>query len=161
MLCVALAFAACEKRDPVADGANETAAPTDVDVLPADESSATPTEDLQNGATEDNGGGNAAANRIPASFHGRWGLSPADCTSNRGDAKGLLIVSGSELRFYESVASPAGSLAVTDDSVNGNFAFTGEGMSWTRHQALQLQDRKLVRTESAPMASYTYARCTG
>lgn len=160
LLCVALAFAACEKRDPVADGANDLAAPSDVDVLPADESAATPTDELRNGATEDRGVANATASTIPASFHGRWGLTPADCTSTRGDAKGLLIVTGGEMRFYESVATPAGSLEVTDNSVSGDFAFTGEGMSWKRHQALQLQDRKLVRTESAPMASFTYARCT-
>mgnify|MGYP000156125481 CR=1 FL=1 len=143
----------------MADGANEAAAPADVDVLPADESSATPTGDLQNGATGEPA--DAAAATIPAAFQGRWGLTPADCTSSRGDAKGLLIISGDEMRFYESVARPAGPLKVTDDSVNGTFAFTGEGMSWTRHQALRLQDSKLVRTESTPMASFAYARCGG
>jgi len=157
---LALVVGACERRDPVADDANSASQATDVDVLPADESSATPTEDLQNGATDDAVPANAETMNIPAAFHGRWGLSPADCTSSRGDAKGLLLVSGQEMRFYESVARPAGPLKVTDNSVNGQFAFTGEGMSWTRHQVLQLQDSKLVRTESTPMASFTYARCT-
>jgi len=159
-LSVALALGACERRDPVAEEANTTAAPTDVDVLPADESAATPTEQLQNGAAEEQNTDAAAAGKIPASFHGRWGLSPEDCTSTRGDDKGLLVITGGELRFYESVATPAGSLEATANSVSGRFAFTGEGMSWTRHQVLQLNDRKLVRTESTPMASYTYARCT-
>ena len=29
---------------------------------------------------------------IPAAFHGRWGMVPADCTSTRGDNKGLITV---------------------------------------------------------------------
>src|SRR3954467_10096462 len=44
---------------------------------------------------------------IPAALQGRWGLTPGDCTSTLGDAKGLLIVNATELRFYESRAMPA------------------------------------------------------
>src|SRR5687767_8399070 len=43
---------------------------------------------------------------IPEALQGRWALTPDDCTSARGDAKGLLVVSRDELRFYESVAKP-------------------------------------------------------
>src|SRR5688572_30753552 len=86
-----MSMVACSGRDPVvADEANNLAAPTDVDVLPQDESVVTPTNELENGAAEPV---NDAASTIPASLHGRWGLTPADCTSTRGDAKGLLIVS--------------------------------------------------------------------
>jgi hypothetical protein len=149
---------ACSGRDPVADNlGNAAAAPVDVDVLPPDESVATPTNDLENGDDEDvNAGGGGA---IPAAFHGRWGMTPADCMPNRSDNKGLLVVSADGMRFYEALAKPSGELRLTPKSVSGSFSFSGEGETWKRHEVLELQGHKLVRTESAPMASYTYARC--
>ena len=153
-----VALVACEKRDPVADGANAAAAPAEVDVLPADESAATPTNELANGVDE--GDETAEGNRVPAALHGRWGLTPGDCTSKLGDAKGLLIVSAKGLQFYESTAKPDGAAKTSGNSISGDFAFTGEGMSWKKYEALELQGAKLVRTESDPMASFTYARCT-
>mgnify|MGYP006142871301 CR=1 FL=1 len=73
-------------------------------------------------------------------------MTPADCTSNRGDAKGLLTVGADSIRFYESVARPTGDLETTEDSASGLFAFTGEGQQWTRHQALHVRGEKLTRT---------------
>jgi hypothetical protein len=154
---------ACSGRDPVADNlGNAAAAPVDVDVLPPDESVATPTNDLENGDDEDVNVSEVAggSDPIPAAFHGRWGMTPADCMPNRSDNKGLLVVSADGLRFYEALARPSGELRLTPKSVSGSFAFTGEGETWKRHEVLELQGHKLVRTESAPMASYTYARCT-
>lgn len=155
---------ACSGPDPVvADEANNAAAaPADVDVLPPDESVATSSDDLENGATEGENISSAAgtAGAIPASFQGRWALTPADCTSTRGDNKGLMTVTADTLTFYEARAKPEGELKRTSHSVSGEFAFTGEGQSWKKYQVLDLQSGKLVRTESDPMASYTYARCT-
>ncbi|MFL6734597.1 MAG: hypothetical protein ACJ8EY_07865 [Sphingomicrobium sp.] len=102
----------------------------------------------------------AAAITIPAFLHGRWGLTPADCTSTRGDAKGLLIVTADRLQFYESRALPTGNTNHSDDSFSADFTFTGEGQRWTRFETMQLQDKRLVRTTSNPMASYTYAKCS-
>jgi hypothetical protein len=154
---------ACSGRDPVADNAeNAAAAPAEVDVLPPDESDTTPTNELENGDDEDTNVGQATGDTgaIPASFHGRWGLTPADCMANRSDTKGLLIVGAESMRFYEAQAKPDGELRFTPKSVSGSFAFSGEGQSWKKHEVLEIQDHKLVRTESDPMASYTYARCT-
>jgi hypothetical protein len=150
MLTGIMSMIACSGRDPVADEANDLAlAPAEAAVIPAAESAAAePAEE-------------AGPGRIPAVLQGRWGMTPADCTSTRGDAKGLLLISGDSLKFYESVARPAPDVKTSSDSVSGSFAFTGEGMNWTRYQALELQQGKLVRTESDPMTSYTYARCSG
>ncbi|QNM83745.1 hypothetical protein H8M03_05340 [Sphingomonas sabuli] len=100
--------------------------------------------------------GNAA---IPAALHGRWGLTPGDCTSTGGDNKGLLVVSADSLKFYESRAIPTVTLQTSPNSANGQFNFTGEGQEWQRYQALELQDDKLVRTERDPLETFTYARC--
>jgi hypothetical protein len=102
----------------------------------------------------------ANATVIPAALQGRWALTPADCTSLRGETKGLLVVFSDNLRFYESQAQPQGELKRTPKSVSGSFAFTGEGMKWKKYQVLELEAGKLVRTESDPMKSFTYARCT-
>jgi len=147
---------ACSGQDPVAPEANNIAS-SEIDVLPPDESAATPTNDLADGVDEPVA---PTTNTIPAAFQGRWGLTPADCTSTSGDNKGLLTVAADKLTFYEARAVPTGGLEQTKTSVSGTFSFMGEGQTWKRHQVLEVRDSKLTRTESNPMASYTYARCT-
>ena len=71
----------------------------------------------------------------------------------------MLIVSSSELRFYESRAVPGSDTQADPDSISGHFDFTGEGESWTKYEALKLQNRKLIRTEANPTASFSYAKC--
>src|SRR4029078_3168527 len=44
---------------------------------------------------------------IPPAPQGRWGLAPADCMPGSSNAKGLLVISPTELRFYESRAVTA------------------------------------------------------
>lgn len=98
--------------------------------------------------------------KIPAALQGRWGLTPADCTTALGDAKGLMVINSDELRFYESRAVPAGDVAADANSISGNFSFTGEGQRWTKYEALKVQNHGLVRTEMNPTASFTYAKCS-
>lgn len=101
---------------------------------------------------------------IPAAAQGRWGLVPADCTSTRGDAKGLLIVEADKLRFYESV----GRLGKVSESgakrIRATFSFTGEGMEWMRDEVLEVQDggTTLIRREygeDAAPGPFKYAKC--
>ena len=96
---------------------------------------------------------------IPAALQGRWGLTPGDCTSPLSNAKGLMVVASNELRFYESRAVPDGDSVARANSFNAEFRFSGEGQTWVKFETLQLNGDKLVRTESNPAASYTYARC--
>lgn len=149
-------MAACGRHDPVANDAKSVNLP-----LPANDTTPDPLggppENATEAATAPAGGTAAAA--IPTSLQGRWGLSPADCTSQRGDAKGLLIVNANELRFYESRAIPSPGVQADSKSVSGDFRFTGEGQSWTKYETVELRKNKLVRTESNPAASYTYAKC--
>jgi hypothetical protein len=156
-----MTMGACSgSRDPVADNAdNPSASQAEIDVLPPDESDSTPANELDAGVDDASASVKAAPGKIPASLHGRWGMTPADCSSTRGDAKGLLIVSADGLKFYESVAKPAGELKTSGTSASGDFAFTGEGMTWKRYEALEIQSNKLVRTESSPMKSFAYVRC--
>lgn len=118
---------------------------------------AAPADAHHTGANDTQPSGGSEA--IPARFHGRWGLTPADCTSTRGDAKGLMLISADQLRFYESTAVPTTNVKTSPESFSADFSWTGEGMSWTKFQSLELQNGKLVRTESSPIASFTYVRC--
>jgi hypothetical protein len=151
-----IAVAACGKPDPVANGANSVAA------VPGAAKKAAPTPaggpPVKTTAPAAAAPA-AAAPAIPAALQGRWGLTPADCTSALGDAKGLLVISAAELRFYESRAVPSPGVESDSDSIGGNFRFTGEGQRWTRFEKFELRGDKLVRTESNPAASYTYAKC--
>jgi hypothetical protein len=146
---------ACTKRDPVADGADNTAGLPAVNQEVPSPVGAPP----QNAVAAAGDAEPDAVARIPAALQGRWALTPADCTTTRGDAKGLLVVEDKQLRFYESRAVPASGVQADADSISGTFDFTGEGQNWSKYVALELQGRDLVRTETNPTASFTYAKC--
>jgi hypothetical protein len=150
---------ACDRPDPVADNAaNLAVLPAPSEVNTSDPTGSPPPADAPTPPAPSSGPTTPAAS-IPAFLHGRWGLTPGDCTSTRGDNKGLLTVSADGLRFYESRAVPAGHVNASPDSFSAEYAFSGEGMEWKKFQTLELQGDKLVRTESNPTTSYTYARC--
>ena len=153
--CLAFAMlAACGRPDPVADDvANSDSLPT------LNEVEASPTGAPPVDAEAMDGEAPTSASGIPSALQGRWGLSPADCTSTKGDAKGLLIVDAGSLKFYESRAVPSPGIQTSPNSVGGNFAFSGEGQEWTKYETLELRGGKLVRTERDPMAGFTYVRC--
>ncbi len=96
---------------------------------------------------------------IPAALHGRWGLVPGDCTSNRGDAKGLVTIGADEIRFYESVARPGSIIERTANRIRGEFDFTGEGMEWTNPMIWSAAGDKLTRVDSEEDSRLVYTRC--
>jgi hypothetical protein len=106
----------------------------------------------------------APAEVIPAALRGRWGLVPADCTSTRGDAKGLLTISDTKLDFYESVGTLRDVVESDESRIVADFDFMGEGQTWERRMTLDAQDdgRTLVRRESGADAmpgALRYTRC--
>ena len=108
--------------------------------------------------------GAATPTEIPAAFQGRFGMVPDDCTSTAGDAKGLLEITGTELKFYESVGKLDAITDATAGRVRGDFSFTGEGMEWKRQEVLDLREdgNVLVRREfgeNATPEAFTYTRC--
>lgn len=154
LLVGAAALAACGGNDPVADQGNSGAGlPTLNQVEPSP--SGTPPEARSNVAEP----AAARPGKIPVALRGRWGLSPADCTRQVSDAKGLILVNGDDLRFYESRAVPSAKVQTSANSINGPFDFTGEGRNWSQYEALELQRGKMVRTERNPIATFTYVNC--
>jgi hypothetical protein len=149
-----LAISACGGRDPVDEQAAKPSALPEVNA-PAASAAGEP-----RGGTASDMATPVPSARIPAALQGRWGLSPADCTAALSNAKGLLVINADELRFYESRAVPTADVASDGNSISGNFDFAGEGRSWTRYEALKLQNNVLTRTEIKPIASFSYAKCT-
>lgn len=101
---------------------------------------------------------------IPREYQGRWGLLAADCTSTRGDAKGLLIINGRTLRFYESVGTLRERKPASANEFTGVFDFTGEGMTWQRTITLERNADKLRRVEEGSEqgpVDLTYTACPG
>ena len=144
-----LALAACDRGTPSAD---EGAAPAD----PATES--------HSPAPEPTAMETPAPAEIPPALRGRWGLVPGDCTSNRGDAKGLLTVSADKLEFYESVGTLDAIKESTPTRIRASFNFEGEGMTWQREIVLDVQESgaALIRRDygdDAAPGPLRYARC--
>lgn len=154
---LALALTACQQApdDNIAiDESNSLNA--DIETLPPDE------------GNEETAAANAINNvespttiLIPAAFHGRWGMVPADCTSTRGDAKGLIAIDGNSIKFYEARATLTEVTGNFPENFTGTFAFTGEGQNWTKSQNLKLtgSSNTLVRSEADPSMKFTYKRC--
>lgn len=101
---------------------------------------------------------------IPMAFHGRWGMVPNDCDPARDDAKGLIEIDSSSLKFYESRARLTEVTQDAPENFTGTFAFSGEGETWTRSENLKLtgSSNTLTRTETGdePATVVTYKRCT-
>lgn len=105
-----------------------------------------------------------AEEEIPSILRGRWGLVPADCTSTRGDAKGLLTIGADKLEFYESVAELDTVDEAGADRIAGSFSFTGEGQTWKLDVSLSTPDggETLIRQDFGPDAQpgpLTYTKC--
>jgi hypothetical protein len=99
----------------------------------------------------------AGGSAIPAQYHGRWGMVAADCTSTRGDAKGLIDISDQSIKFYEAVATLKEQRPAIATSFSGLFAFTGEGQSWQKVMTFTRTGDTLKRAEEA--GTFTYKRC--
>ncbi len=152
----ALALSACSKgQDPAAIKTDPalTEASADAGATPA------PTA-----PTGSEGAADQAEKSIPMAMRGRWGLVAADCTSTRGDAKGLMTIEATSIRFYESVAKLAKVDQRSETALKANYAFSGEGMEWKRDMTLALQPggKVLIKQEfgeDAPAGPYKYNRC--
>ena len=161
---LALALAACQQPtdDNIAIESNNFAA-AEVETLPPDDSSAaaqgTPAATPMTEATSAK-----LPTQIPAQFHGRWGINRADCTSTRGDNKGLLTINDTRLTFYESRGTIDKVLGATTSSFDARYGFTGEDQTWQRTERFKLVNDKLQRRTDAepgqePPVNLTYERC--
>jgi hypothetical protein len=150
------AVCACGKQDPVANDLKATNLPLPVNRGMPDAAGGPPEASRQ---TRTAAPAQQPSTAIPQALQGRWGLNPEACTSSPGSAKGLLVVTADELRYYKSRAVPWNDVQTAGESINGTFRFTGEGQTWDKFEALQRNGDKLTRTETNPTASYTYAKC--
>ncbi len=103
---------------------------------------------------------------IPAAFRGRWGINAADCTSTKGDAKGLLTIGEAGLTFYEANGALAKVMAATATRFDARYSFAGEGQTWKRTERFSLVDGQLQRRTDPepgqePPVNLNYARCAG
>ncbi len=94
---------------------------------------------------------------IPAQYQGRWGMVPGDCTSTRGDNKGLITIGDTSIRFYEATATLKEQRPAIATSFSGQFDFTGEGQRWTKVMTLTRTGNSLKRADAE--GSFTYKRC--
>ena len=99
---------------------------------------------------------------IPAALLGDWALVAGDCTTTWGDAKGLLTVTATELRFYESRGKLGQVIESSPSRITADFDFQGEGEEWQRRMTLEKSGDALVRSEAGEGAApepFRYRRC--
>ncbi|GGC35789.1 hypothetical protein GCM10011371_23950 [Novosphingobium marinum] len=160
-----LALASCGQSDtPVVESEKSAEQGERSPLEPGDTSLADPAGGSVTAPAPGAGDPEGAGGPIPGAIQGRWGLVAADCTSTRGDAKGLLEVGAEQLRFYESVATIETVTESSASNLRGTFAFTGEGQSWVHDVSLTLDDggQTLVRKDTGADAmpgELKYQRC--
>jgi hypothetical protein len=156
---VALAACSVEPRSEATDDpAEATASPDPLspdEAMPAEE----PTVEASDIAAA------PASAIIPVALQGRWGLVPADCTTTRGDDKGLMKVNEKTIKFYESFATLGAINESGPTRLAARFAYEGEGMEWNRDLTMDVQDggKTLVLREygeDAPAGPRRYTRCS-
>ncbi len=158
---LALALPACQRGpdDNIAiDESNSLNA--EIETLPPDEGNEqTAAANASGGLNEADDAGSEDPNQpfIPAQYRGRWGMVPGDCTSTRGDAKGLITIGDTSIRFYEAVATLKEQRPAIATSFSGLFAFTGEGQNWQKVMTLTRTGDTLKRAEES--GTFTYQRC--
>lgn len=139
-------LAACQAKDePIAidNGSNDSAAT--METLPASESGETAHDTT------------AATAQIPAQYQGRWGMVPADCEPGRSDAKGLLTIDPTTMRFYEARATFKEQRPAIATGFSALFAYSGEGMTWEKVETLTVTGDTLTREDKD--GAFTYQRC--
>jgi len=101
------------------------------------------------------------ATALPPAFEGHWGMRPADCDISRADTKGLLIVKGDTLTFYEATATAKVIGGPSRYKVVAELSYTGEGREWQTRETLELTaaGTVLLRTGQSPAKTYRYERC--
>ena len=153
---ILLALAACQQGSDDNIAIDETnTANAEIETLPPDETVSNDADVSGNNSEP------AAELAIPAAFRGSWGMVAADCTSTRGDNKGLIVIDSTSIKFFESRGTLTKVTGNSPENFTGTFAFTGEGESWTNSQNLKLtgSSNTLVRKQSDEAQPFTYKRC--
>lgn len=148
-----LALAACQQNDPnniAIDEGNSLNA--DFETLPPDEGNEETARTNQISAVEP-----PTPILIPAGYHGRWGMVPNDCQPGRADAKGLIEIGDTTVRFYEARATLKEQRPAIATSFSGLFAFSGEGQNWEKVMTFTRTGDALKRAEES--GTFTYKRC--
>ncbi|MDQ3074250.1 MAG: hypothetical protein M3Q88_01375 [Pseudomonadota bacterium] len=166
LFVVALALAACQQSADegnitIDNGVNAAeAANADIEALPPSDESGPPAA-LDSGGringADDAGSEDTNIAVIPVQYRGRWGIVAADCTSTRGDAKGLIVIGDSNIRFYESTATLKRQRPAIATSFSGLYGFTGEGQTWDKIVTLTRNGDTLQRADDD--GRYSYQRC--
>lgn len=152
-------FALAGCNQPAADSRNTV--PIEETGISSTANAANPDLQANADAAADNLATAAAApdGKIPPAFQGRWGLVPADCSSTRGDNKGLMTVEADRLSFYESRATIAKLSVVSPTELNATLNFSGEGQTWQQETPLILAAEGGTLTRMADGQALRYARC--
>lgn len=103
----------------------------------------------------------AVAFDIPVAFVGRWGMTKADCDPDGTAVKGMLTITPTALKFWESKGHVQRIVRHSPYDISLDLDMTGEGQSWTSNTRLTLDAATTVldRSEAGKPDHYRYQRC--
>lgn len=155
---LALTLAACQQPadDNIAIESNNFAA-AKVETLPPSDEAGAPASENGMMASNNMADEPSTSDPIPSQYRGRWGMVAADCTSTRGDDKGLITINEDSIKFYESRATLKEQRPAIATSFSGLYGFTGEGQTWEKVVTLTRAGDTLKRADDE--GSYNYRRC--
>ena len=102
-----------------------------------------------------------AISQFPSGYQGRWALTPAGCTDEPEGNEQTIFLQGRLLKFPDSVGTMTEGKRMTSKTMEGKFAFVGEGDKWDRSISFELsEDRKrLTRQDAGDGSTYRYVQC--
>ena len=131
---------------------------------PAAPPAAEPANDLtnmmENEAVPDELGPLPGGEPIPASFHGRWGMTIEDCTDPRRDGSTALAVSATSIELPNARGRLVQTAGNFPERFVGSFIFNGDQGRWMSHEELSLTGSSNVLIRDADGERLRYRRCT-
>jgi hypothetical protein len=91
------------------------------------------------GETPAAGAAATSMSEIPVALRGRWGMTEADCNPDEPANKGLMEVSPTMLKFYESLGTLGETSEAGPTRIRATYDFEGEGMQWQREILLEAE----------------------
>jgi len=97
---------------------------------------------------------------IPASFHGRWGVTVEDCADPRRDGSEALVIGSNRIDLPDASGQLAQTLGNFPERFVGMFVYNGDAGRWSQKEELSLTGSSNVLVRDADGERFRYRRCT-
>jgi hypothetical protein len=97
---------------------------------------------------------------IPASFHGRWGVTVEDCADPRREGSEAVVIGSTRIDLPDASGQLAQTLGNFPERFVGMFVYNGDAGRWSQKEELSLTGSSNVLVRDADGERFRYRRCT-